>query len=304
MIEPEEASVILSNTIRERIKVVANEFCKKKNWKKDFIILALGSTGTRTMTFASDVDLIFTVKNSGKHKNIQKDFQTLLGNLKKELSPFSVDCRLRPEGASSQLVWDFDKYVDYLKNRARVWEHQSFLKASLVSGNEKLFEDLSDSFHQRLLSLSDEEIIKGINDIRTKSISTFGVEMNLIDLKKNPGGLSDIEYIAHFLLFQNPDLIASGNSETIPKILYEQSEKSMEKKVLIELADNYIFIKNLEIFNQLAYSVSSSKFSLDDSRLKKLCRLLGVNNGNELKTKLNSVLQFDREKYSEIILRK
>jgi glutamine synthetase adenylyltransferase len=211
---------------------------------------------------------------------------------------------LRPEGASSQLVWDFDKYVEYLKNRARVWELQSFLKASFVSGTEKLFEDLTDSFHQRLLSLSDEEIIKGINDIRTKSISTFGVEMNLIDLKKNPGGLSDIEYIAHFLLFQNPDSITSDTSKSIPKILYKQSEKSKEKKVLIELADNYIFIKNLEIFNQLVFSVSSSKLSIDENRLEKLSKMLDVKSNNELKTKLNYVLQFNRERYSEIMLRK
>jgi len=73
------------------------------------------------MTFASDIDLIFAVKNSGKYQKIQNDFQDLLASFKKELSPFSVDCRLRPEGASSQLVWDFEKYVEYLNKRARIW---------------------------------------------------------------------------------------------------------------------------------------------------------------------------------------
>ena len=110
------------------------------------------------MTFASDVDLIFAVKNSGKYQNIQKDFQELLGNLKKELSPFSVDCRLRPEGASSQLVWDFEKYLEYLNNRARIWELQAFLKASFISGNEKLFVKLSETFQQRVSKLSEKEI--------------------------------------------------------------------------------------------------------------------------------------------------
>ena len=141
------------------------------------------------MTFASDVDLIFAVKNSDKYQNIQKDFQEMLGNFKKELSPFSVDCRLRPEGASSQLVWDFEKYLEYLNNRARIWELQAFLKASFISGNEKLFGKLTETFIQRLSKLSENEVVNGIKEIRTKSASSFPLELNLIDLKKSSGGL-------------------------------------------------------------------------------------------------------------------
>ncbi len=226
---------------------------KRKNGRSDYLIIVLGSTGTGTMTFASDVDLIFAVKNSGKYQNIQKDFQELLGNFKKELSPFSVDCRLRPEGASSQLVWDFEKYLEYLNNRARIWELQAFLKASFVSGNEKLFVKLSETFQQRVSKLSENEIVNGINEIRTKSASSFPLEMNLIDLKKSSGGLNDIEYVAHYYLLSAAELDFKLIGEPIPQILSHLSTQSKQKKVLNELADNYIFIKNLEIFNQLVF---------------------------------------------------
>ena len=152
------------------------------------------------MSFASDVDLIFAVKNSGKYQYIQKDFQELLGRLKKELSPFSVDCRLRPEGASSQLVWDFEKYLEYIKMRARIWELQSILKVRFIGGNNKLFDSLINSFLDRISHLTKQEVSKGISEMRSKSLSNFPTEMNLVDLKKNMGGLSDIEYIAHYLL--------------------------------------------------------------------------------------------------------
>jgi glutamine synthetase adenylyltransferase len=253
------------------------------------------------MTFASDVDLIFAVKNSGKYPKIQSDFQELLADLKKELSPFSVDCRLRPEGASSQLVWDFDKYTEYLDNRARMWELQSFLKACFVNGNEKLFSNLAKSFKQRILKLSVDEIIKGINDIRSKSLSSFPAEMGLIDLKKNPGGLSDIEYAAHYFLLSDSELAELFIGKSISSILNELSVKSKNKKVLNELADNYIFIKNLEIFNQLAFSISSSKLSGGEDNFNKLANFLKSGSGAALKKKLNSVLQFNRESYSTII---
>jgi len=304
LIEPETASKILSNAVKEKIQLLAEEFSKKKKWKNDYLIIVLGSTGTGTMTFASDVDLIFAVRNSGKFQSIQKDFQELLGKMKKELSPFTVDCRLRPEGASSQLVWDFDKYVEYLNKRARIWEMQSFLKACFVSGNEKLFVKLNETFIHRVSKLSGKEILTGINEIRLKSISSFPAEMNLIDLKKNSGGLSDIEYVAHYLLLSTPESAFVFIGKAIPKILKELTTQTKHKKVLNELADNYIFIKNLEIFNQLAFSSSSSKIIDDGNRYGKLARFMEFENGTGLKKKLNSVLQFNRESYSAIIQRK
>ena len=304
LIDPETASKILSDAVREKIQLLAEEFSKKEKWQNDYLIIVLGSTGTGTMTFASDVDLIFAVKNSGKYQSIQKDFQELLGKLKKELSPFTVDCRLRPEGASSQLVWDFEKYIEYLNKRARIWEMQSFLKACFVSGNEKLFVKLTETFIQRASKLSGKEILTEINEIRLKSISSFPAEMNLIDLKKNSGGLSDVEYVAHYLLLSTPESAFAFIGKAIPKILKELTTQTKHKKVLNELADNYIFIKNLEIFNQLAFSSSSSKVTDDGNRYGKLARFMEFENGTGLKKKLNSVLQFNRESYSAIIQRK
>ncbi len=74
--------------------------------------------------------------------------------------------------------------------------------------------------------------------------------MNLVDLKKNPGSLSDIEYIAHYLLLTEQKQPKNLIGKSIPEIL--RTFKS-NKKVLNELADNYIFIKKLEIFNQSGF---------------------------------------------------
>ena len=135
-------------------------------------------------------------------------------------------------------------------------------------------------------------------------MSSFPVEMNLVDLKKNPGGLSDIEYIAHYFLLSHPESATALIGKAIPEILEELTAQTKHKKVLNELADNYIFIKNLEIFNQIAFSSSSSKLSGDEMKFEKLASLMEFESGAVLKKKLNSVLQFNRESYSSIILKK
>jgi glutamine synthetase adenylyltransferase len=100
--------------------------------------------------------------------------------------------------------------------------------------------------------------------------------MNLIDLKKNLGGLSDVEYVAHYLLLSTPEFVFVFIGKAIPEILKELSTQTKHKKVLNELADNYIFIKNLEIFNQITFSSTSSKLSGDEIKFEKLSSIDGI----------------------------
>ncbi len=51
LIEPEVASQILSNFVKEKISLLTEEFSKKKKWKNDYLIIALGSTGTEFNDF-------------------------------------------------------------------------------------------------------------------------------------------------------------------------------------------------------------------------------------------------------------
>jgi len=301
LIESESASNLLSNTIIEKIRSSIEIYAVEKKWKSDYFIIVLGSTGMKTMSFASDIDLIFAVKESTKYPNIQKDFQELLGILKKELAPFPVDCRLRPEGESSQLVWDFEKYIEYLNKRARIWELQSFLKAKFICGNKKLFNNLVESYLKLLSQLREEEVLKEISEMRAKSLSSFPAEMELVDLKKNPGGLADIEYITHFLFLSRKDKQRDFIGKSISEFLVKLKS---HKKVLNELADNYIFLKKLEIFNQLIFNSSSSKIANDEKRYNKLARIIKFENGDMLKTKLDSVLKVNRKYFSEIVLKK
>ena len=87
----------------------------------------------------SDIDLIAVGNNINNFPSIQNDFQLLLTEFQKQLNPFKVDFRLRPEGKNSPLVWDLETYKDYFNRRARVWEYQSLLKLQFVTGDKTLF---------------------------------------------------------------------------------------------------------------------------------------------------------------------
>ena len=217
------------------------------------------------------------------------------------MSPFSVDCRLRPEGDSSQLVWELNGYKKYFLNRARIWELQSFLKAKFIYGNKRLFNSLAITYLKRDSNLKKEEIVKGINEVRGKALSAFPAEVQLIDLKKNSGGLNDIEYIAHYLILSNPLNAKKYFGKSTPNILIELSKEKKEWRFLKSLADNYIFLKELDMFNQIATNSRSSKISEETERLEKLTTMIKIESGSELLKKIRSILKENRDAYSKLI---
>ena len=301
LISASEASALLSNFVTGKIRQIVSEFEKEKKWKDNFFIAVMGSTATGTMSFVSDIDLIFAARNIQKHNKLEQNFQDLLKLLRGNLSPFSVDCRLRPEGDSSQLVWELNGYKKYFLNRARIWELQSFLKAKFIYGNKRLFNSLAITYFERNSNLRKEEIVKGINEVRGKALSAFPAEVKLIDLKKNSGGLNDIEYIAHYLILSNPMNTKKYFGKSTPNILIELSKEKKKWGFLKSLADNYIFLKELDIFNQIATNSRSSKISEETERLDKLSTMIKIESGTELIRKIRSILKENRDAYSKLI---
>src|SRR5690606_3801825 len=120
----EDFSKIYSEYLSDKISNIIINSSREKSWNDNFLVLAMGSFGSNQLSFASDIDLIFIVQNIDSYPSIQTDFQKMLGAIKEELNGLEVDCRLRPEGKSSQLVWDLDEYKKYFLVRARIWELQ------------------------------------------------------------------------------------------------------------------------------------------------------------------------------------
>ena len=247
---------LLSDNINAKIQKLSNALLPNK---EKYLIVGLGSFGKSEMNFSSDVDLIFIVNNINDIPDVQKIFQKLLTEIKAVLKPLESDCRLRPEGKSSQLVWDFKAYEQYLISRARIWELQSLCKLNFISGDKTLFNKFVKTIIKRLEKENPEVIKKEINEMRRK-LSPSGAldQMNMINLKKDRGGLIDIEFIVQYLILCNPELFRKTlNYPTEKKIslLFPQDS---------EVLNNYIFIKDLVIRNQCIFNTSGYLFKEDE----------------------------------------
>ena len=295
------ASEILSSLVHIKIKMLFEDQTKEMKWNKDYFVAALGSLGSSALTFFSDLDLIFIMRNSQKYPLAEKQFQKILTLLREELKPFTVDCRLRPEGTSSQLVWDVENSKDYFKNRARVWEFQALTKIFFIAGDKKLFKSFTKAAVSSISRFDVKDIKREMNGMRKKiSSQKIAALLKIFDIKKNSGSITDIEFIIQYFLLCNPDLFNKSFGKKTIEQLYLIGESLNDKSAKIVLNNAFKFFKSVELLNQLFFSNTTSKIVLEDKTLNRFSKKMGYKNSAQFKDDINSYSVKVRNIYSQI----
>ncbi|MEJ2617765.1 MAG: DUF294 nucleotidyltransferase-like domain-containing protein, partial [Ignavibacteriaceae bacterium] len=285
-----EVSNILSEYFKIRINILAKDRLDKELKESGYCIAAMGSFGAGELTFASDIDLVFIVKDINASSEIQKIFQNFLNELKTEFKPFDVDCRLRPEGASSPLTWELESYKNYIIKRARTWEFQAFCKLNFICGKKSLFNNLIKSVNEKMAGENNEKIKAEMKEMRHRLYpSDLSSLTKIFNIKKSPGGILDIDFIAQFLMLTNPDLFKISRGKGIIKTIENLIDNSEGNRDLVLLKQNFIFLKTLELNNQNIYNNTTSSLSFNRDNLKVFAQKLGFKSSEMFESQLNKV---------------
>src|SRR5690606_8941846 len=114
---------------------------------------------------------------------------------------YETDLRLRPDGASGLLVSPLKAFVDYQHNKAWVWEHQALTRARHVAGDREIgkrFEALRIEILRK--PRDPEELKREVVAMREKMLAAHPNTSALFDLKHDPGGIIDVEFIVQYLV--------------------------------------------------------------------------------------------------------
>jgi [glutamine synthetase] adenylyltransferase / [glutamine synthetase]-adenylyl-L-tyrosine phosphorylase len=188
-----------------------------------FAVVGYGKLGSKELGYASDLDLVFLHDDPdpnageiyarlGQRMNTWLSSQTSAGLL------FETDLRLRPNGDSGVLVCSIDAFREYQLNHAWVWEHQALTRARFCAGDPAVgaqFEAIRIRIlrQPRELSKLREEVLtmrrRMLDSHASKSEESF-------DIKQDPGGIIDVEFIVQYLVLgyahAHPELCANrGN---------------------------------------------------------------------------------------------
>ncbi|MGQ0333413.1 bifunctional [glutamate--ammonia ligase]-adenylyl-L-tyrosine phosphorylase/[glutamate--ammonia-ligase] adenylyltransferase [Halomonas elongata] len=208
----------------------------------EFLIVGYGKLGGIELGYGSDLDLVFLHDGAGQGSTDgprpidNAVFFTRLGqriiHLLTAMTPagslYEVDMRLRPSGNSGLLVSSLDAFADYQRREAWTWEHQALVRARVVAGHETLSERFAEIRCDILGSERDlgelrSEVVAMRNRMREHLAGKS--ETGSFDLKHDPGGMVDIEFLCQYAVLamgrETPELLTYSDNMRILETLEE-----------------------------------------------------------------------------------
>ena len=217
-----------------------------------------GKLGGLELGYGSDLDLVFLHDSSGEVQETSGPkvidnavfylrlgqrivhfltVQSAAGRL------YEVDMRLRPSGKSGLLMSNVDAFADYQRGEAWTWEHQALLHSRAVAGTPSIrarFEAArieSLCHHVRRDTLRED--VRHMRERMRRELSRAGADE--FDLKQDPGGVADIEFLAQFWVLRSADRYPPlvTYSDTIRQLESVGSAALVDHQIIDRLVDAY-----------------------------------------------------------------
>ncbi|WP_435213406.1 bifunctional [glutamate--ammonia ligase]-adenylyl-L-tyrosine phosphorylase/[glutamate--ammonia-ligase] adenylyltransferase [Luminiphilus sp. nBUS_16] len=193
-----------------------------------FAVMGYGKLGGIELGYGSDLDLVFVydggrgttsgpkiIENTRFFTRLAQRVVHVLSTNVAQGRLYEVDLRLRPDGGSGLPCVTFGSFRKYQHESAWTWEHQALVRARPVAGSAELCHQLEALRLEILRKVRpDHELRDAVVTMRLRMFE--GAESRLeagpdeFDIKRDPGGIVDIEFVVQFLVLQHaathPDL--------------------------------------------------------------------------------------------------
>ncbi|MGL4269258.1 MAG: bifunctional [glutamate--ammonia ligase]-adenylyl-L-tyrosine phosphorylase/[glutamate--ammonia-ligase] adenylyltransferase [Plesiomonas sp.] len=182
-----------------------------------FAVLGYGKLGGWELGYGSDLDLVFLIDcppevvTGGARSIDGRQFYLRLAQRIMHLFAtrtssgvlYEVDTRLRPSGAAGLLVSSLEAFADYQAQEAWTWEHQALVRARMVYGDPLLQSAFTAIRNQILCQERQAEALRQeVLAMRQKMQAHHTHNDAGFDLKADAGGITDIEFIAQYLVLR------------------------------------------------------------------------------------------------------
>jgi [glutamine synthetase] adenylyltransferase / [glutamine synthetase]-adenylyl-L-tyrosine phosphorylase len=196
-----------------------------------------GKLGGMELGYSSDLDLVFLHDSHGERQETSAtppiDNQLFFVRVAQRIMHlltmhsgagrlYQVDVRLRPSGKGGLLVTSIRAFAEYQEHEAWTWEHQALLHARAVAGAAELraeFERLR--LHVLMRHVHRAELRDEVRSMRERMRRELSrAQASEFDLKQDPGGIADIEFLAQYwaLLWAHAHAAVAMFSDTIRQL--------------------------------------------------------------------------------------
>ncbi|HVB49771.1 MAG TPA: bifunctional [glutamate--ammonia ligase]-adenylyl-L-tyrosine phosphorylase/[glutamate--ammonia-ligase] adenylyltransferase, partial [Burkholderiales bacterium] len=224
------------------------------------VVVGMGKLGGRELNVSSDIDLVFLYPEEGdtdgarrlsNHEyfvRLGRKLIALLGEATEDGFVFRVDMRLRPYGDSGPLAASFDALEAYFVAQGREWERYAWIKARALTGEDAQREALAAIVRPFVYrKYLDYPTLSAMRRLHTEVRREVARRELAEHVKLGPGGIREIEFVAQALQLvrggRDPALRARPTLEVLARLA---ERRLLPEQAAAELADAYVFLRNLE----------------------------------------------------------
>jgi glutamate-ammonia-ligase adenylyltransferase len=203
----------------------------------EFAVVALGKLGGRSLTFGSDIDLVFVydvpsmqamsdgakpLQVSDYYSRLIRRYISAFASLTSEGKLYDIDMRLRPSGKDGPVASSIEAFTQYYENAAWTWEFMALTKATVIAGDAGLREKVTASIATQLTKgFPPEQLRKDVHDIRERVAQQYP-SSDPWDIKYVRGGLMDCEFLAQYFLLlyakDHPDILTTSTGHAFENL--------------------------------------------------------------------------------------
>ena len=209
----ELADIIVQTALRLIWPKIRQRHCEQPK----FAVIGYGKLGGKELGYASDLDIVFLYED--EDQSAQENYTRLAQRITTWLSSqtpagtlFETDLRLRPNGDAGLLACTVEAFREYELKHAWIWEHQALTRARFVAGDPAVGARF-DAIRQEVLTQQRDpaKLKEEVLAMRQRMLDSHASNSETeFDLKQDPGGIIDVEFIVQFLILahahQHPQL--------------------------------------------------------------------------------------------------
>ena len=216
------ATLVLEHAYQRAYAQLAGKYgqpCRTDGTPASFAIIGFGKLGGLELGYGSDLDVVFLFDQGGENgttdgaKPLDNTvfFTRLVQRLTNYLQApstsgvlYALDTRLRPGGQSGLMVSSVQAFEKYQHESAWTWEHQALARSRFIVGDPALGARFEHIRREVLSRPPADKLREEVLAMREKMHAHITAARDgQFNLKHDPGGLIDIEFIVQYLLLRH-----------------------------------------------------------------------------------------------------
>jgi len=255
-------------------------------------VVAMGKLGGEELNYSSDIDLMFAYgadgeTTGGRHGRVPngeyfarvcRGVVAFLEEVTDEGYAFRVDLRLRPEGRMGAVVLSLDRYRDYYRDRAELWERQALIKARVAAGDLRVGARFMELAREAVYRPGlDARIVPAIRAMKGQIDRTL-VEAGrtATNVKLGRGGIREVEFLVQALQLLYGGEDAWLRERNTLKATFRLTERGYLVPDLGRmLSEAYVHLRTVEHRLQILHEFQTHTLPASPLELGRLARRVG-----------------------------